>query len=257
MSRKKLCEGKGKVLFQGPYPHTAVQVFKDTVTALDGKKRSSIKGKGRVNNGICAHIMEGLSACSFPTHFLKKLSSTEQLVRYVKMLPLEVIVRNVSAGSFSRRFGVQRGENLLRPVVEFCVKRGEEDPFIGEDVIVALEIASWEQVDEMMELALRVNDYLSGLFKAGGIILVDFKVEFGCRVDEEEEEERLVLADEITPDSCRLWESVTKKSLDKDLFRLGLGDDMLEGYEEVARRIGVLKRPLYLVRGLGKEEKKK
>ena len=235
---KKLYEGKAKTLYAGPEPGTLIQYFKDDATAYNAQKRDTIDGKGALNNILSEYFMLGLEAIGIPTHFIKRLNMREQLVKEVEIIPLEVIVRNVSAGSFAKMFGMEEGKPLPRPIVEFCYKEDSlGDPLVSEEHILALGWASQEDILEMREIALRVNDYLSGLFMGVGIQLIDFKIEMGRLV--ENETMRIVLADEISPDSCRLWDTTTGDKMDKDRFRKDLGG-MLEAYREVATRLGIM-----------------
>ena len=237
--RKKIYEGKAKILYEGPEPETLVQYFKDDATAFNAEKRATIDGKGVINNRLSEHFMTGLSAVGIPNHFLRRLNMREQLIRKVEMIPLEVVVRNVSAGSFAKRLGVPEGDALPRPIVEFYLKDDKlGDPLVTEEHIAAFGWASQQDMDDMVALALRVNDFLSGMFAGVGIKLVDFKIEIG-RWWDENDYMRLVVADEISPDSCRLWDTDSGRKLDKDVFRHDLGD-LSEAYTEVARRLGVM-----------------
>jgi phosphoribosylaminoimidazole-succinocarboxamide synthase len=198
----------------------------------------TITGKGVLNNRISEYLMVRLAEIGIPTHFVRRLNMREQLVREVEIIPVEVVVRNVAAGSFSKRFGVEEGAPLPRSIVEFCLKNDElADPLVAEEHITAFGWATTQDIDDMMQLSLRINDFLSGLFRGIGLRLVDFKLEYGRLW--EEEEMRIVLADEISPDSCRLWDVQTDEKLDKDRFRRDLGR-VEEAYQEVARRLGVL-----------------
>ena len=236
--RRKVYEGKAKVLFEGPEPGTLVQYFKDDATAFNNKKRGTITGKGVLNNRISEHIMTRLNQIGVPTHLVRRLNMREQLIKEVEIIPVEVIVRNVAAGSLSQRLGISEGSQLPRSIVEFCYKSDElGDPLVAEEHITAFGWATPQEIDEMMSLALRINDFLSGLFTGVGIRLVDFKLEFGRYY--ENEEMRIILADEISPDSCRLWDIKTNEKLDKDRFRRDLGGAE-EAYQEVARRLGIL-----------------
>ncbi|MEM7242707.1 MAG: phosphoribosylaminoimidazolesuccinocarboxamide synthase [Pseudomonadota bacterium] len=236
---KKLYEGKAKTLYAGPEPGTLIQYFKDDATAYNAQKRDTIDGKGALNNILSEYFMLGLEAIGIPTHFLKRLNMREQLVKEVEIIPLEVIVRNVSAGSFAKMFGMEEGKPLPRPIVEFCYKEDAlGDPLVSEEHILALGWASQEDILEMREIALRVNDYLSGLMYGVGIKLIDFKIEIG-RLFEDDNMMRLVVADEISPDSCRLWDVKTNQKLDKDVFRRDLGS-LTEAYTEVATRLGLM-----------------
>ena len=236
--RRRVYEGKAKVLYEGPEPGTLVQYFKDDTTAFDNKKRAVIEGKGVLNNRISEYIMLKLDAIGVPTHFIKRLNMREQLIREVEIIPLEVVVRNVAAGSLSKRLGIPEGTPLPRTIIEFYYKKDElSDPMVSEEHITAFGWATPQELDDIIALALRINDFLVGLFLGIGIKLVDFKVEFGRLW--EGEMMRIVLADEISPDSCRLWDSQTNEKMDKDRFRRDLGN-VAEAYSEVARRLGIL-----------------
>ena len=238
--RKKLYEGKAKILYEGPEPGTLVQYFKDDATAFNAQKKAVLEGKGVLNNRISEFIMEHLNRIGVPTHFIKRLNMREQLVREVEIVPLEVVVRNVAAGSIAKRFGLTEGEPLPRSIVEFYYKDDAlEDPMVSEEHITAFNWATTQDIDDMIAMALRVNDFLSGLFTGAGIRLVDFKLEFG-RVYDQNDMPRIILADEISPDSCRLWDMDTNKKMDKDRFRRDLGN-VTEAYAEVARRLGIMK----------------
>jgi phosphoribosylaminoimidazole-succinocarboxamide synthase len=238
MRRRRIYEGKAKVLYEGPEPGTLVQYFKDDATAYNNKKKGIITGKGVLNNRISEYLMVRLAEVGIPTHFMRRLNMREQLVREVEIVPIEVVVRNVAAGSISKRFGIEEGTALPRSIVEYYLKNDElGDPLVSEEHITAFGWATTQDIDDMMQLALRTNDFLSGLFLGVGLKLVDFKVEFGRLW--EEEQMRIVLADEISPDSCRLWDVKTNEKLDKDRFRRDLGG-VEEAYQEVARRLGVL-----------------
>lgn len=241
MSRgKKLYEGKAKILYEGPEPGTLVAHFKDDATAFNNKKRATLEGKGVLNNRISEFIMTHLNNIGVPTHFIRRLNMREQLVREVEIVPLEVVVRNVAAGSIAKRFGLEEGEALPRSIVEFYYKNDAlEDPMVGEEHITAFNWATTQDIDDMIAMSLRVNDFMSGLFAGAGIRLVDFKLEYG-RVYDQNDMPRLILADEISPDSCRLWDINTNEKMDKDRFRRDLGN-VTEAYAEVARRLGIMK----------------
>ena len=238
-NRKKLYEGKAKILYEGSTPDTLIQYFKDDATAFNKAKMDVIPGKGILNNRISERIMLCLHDANIPTHFVKSLNMREQLVRKLDVVPLEVIVRNYAAGSFCKKYGVEKGRKLSMPVVEFCYKNDElGDPLLSDEHIYALEIADAFEVELMRTTAMRVNDVLRGLFGALRITLVDFKIEFG-RTDNEDLPE-LILADEISPDSCRLWDMEDGGvSLDKDLFREDKGG-LIEAYSRVASRMGII-----------------
>jgi phosphoribosylaminoimidazole-succinocarboxamide synthase len=236
--RRRIYEGKAKVLFEGPEPGTLVQYFKDDATAFNNQKKGVITGKGVLNNRISEYLMTRLSEAGIPTHFLRRLNMREQLVREVEIIPLEVVVRNVAAGSLATRFGLTEGTPLPRSIVEFYYKNDAlADPLVSEEHITSFGWATTQEIDEILNLALRINDFLSGLFLGVGLRLVDFKIEFGRLW--EGDDMRIVLADEISPDSCRLWDLKTNEKLDKDRFRRDLGN-VEEAYQEVARRLGIL-----------------
>jgi len=236
--RRRIYEGKAKVLFEGPEPGTLIQYFKDDATAFNNKKHGVISGKGVLNNRISEFLMLRLEEMGIPTHFVRRLNMREQLVRQVEIIPIEVVVRNVAAGSLSQRLGIPEGTPLPRSIVEYYYKNDElGDPMVSEEHITAFGWANTQDIDDMLSLALRINDYLSGLFLGVGIRLVDFKLEFGRYY--EDDQMRIVLADEISPDSCRLWDVRTSEKMDKDRFRRDLGK-VEEAYREVARRLGIL-----------------
>ena len=236
--RRQLYEGKAKILFEGPEPGTLVQYFKDDASAANGAKKGVITGKGVLNNRISEYLMTRLSDIGIPTHFIRRLNMREQLIREVEIIPLELVVRNVAAGSLSTRLGIQEGQRLPRSIIEYYYKNDAlQDPMVSEEHITCFGWASTQDLDDMVQLALRVNDFLTGLFLGIGIVLVDLKLEFGRFY--ENEEVRIVLADEISPDNCRLWDSKTGEKMDKDRFRRDLGK-VEEGYQEVARRLGIL-----------------
>jgi phosphoribosylaminoimidazole-succinocarboxamide synthase len=236
--RRQIYEGKAKILFEGPEPGTIVQYFKDDATAFNAKKKGTITGKGVLNNRISEYLMMRLEEIGVPTHFVRRLNMREQLVREVEIIPIEVVIRNVAAGNFAERFGIKEGQQLPRSIVEYYYKNDElGDPMITEEHITAFGWASTQDLDDMMAMALRINDFLSGLFLGVGLRLVDFKVEFGRLWTDEEM--RIILADEISPDCARLWDVKTNEKMDKDRFRRDLGN-VEEAYREVARRLGIL-----------------
>ncbi len=236
--RRRIYEGKAKVLFEGPEPGTVVQYFKDDATAFNNRKKGVIAGKGVLNNRISEYLMVRLQDIGIPTHFIKRLNMREQLVREVEIIPVEVVIRNVVAGSLAKRLGMEEGTPLPRSIVEFYLKNDDlDDPMITEEHITAFGWASHQELDDIVNMSLRINDFLSGLFVGVGIRLIDFKLEFGRLYDGDEV--RLVLADEISPDSCRLWDVKTNEKMDKDRFRRDLGK-VEEAYQEVARRLGIL-----------------
>ena len=236
--RRMVYEGKAKILYEGPEPGTLVQYFKDDATAFNAEKKDVIDGKGVLNNRISEHIMTALTGIGVPNHFIRRLNMREQLIRAVEIVPLEVIVRNVAAGTLSKRLGIEEGTPLPRPIIEFCLKDDKlGDPLVTEEHIIAFNWASQQDIDDIVALALRVNDFLSGLFMGVGIKLVDFKIECG-RIFEGDFQ-RIIVADEISPDSCRLWDVKTGQKLDKDVFRRDLGS-LADAYTEVARRLGIM-----------------
>ncbi|MAI12343.1 MAG: phosphoribosylaminoimidazolesuccinocarboxamide synthase [Rhodospirillaceae bacterium TMED167] len=236
--RTQLYEGKAKVIFEGPEPGTVVAYFKDDSADLNGEKPSEITGKGVVNNAISDLIMTRVAEIGVPTHLIKRLNMREQLLHKVEIIPIKVVVRNVVAGSLAKRFGMEEGTPLPRSIVEFYYKNHDLGcPMILEEHITAFGWVSHPELDEIMSLALRTNDFLSGLFSGIGIKLVNFKMEFGRYW--EDEQLRILLSDEITPDSCRLWDLDTNKKLEKDRFRQDR-DGIEEAYQEIAARLGVL-----------------
>ncbi len=245
--RKKIYEGKAKILYEGPEPGTLIQYFKDDATAFNAQKKAVLEGKGVINNRISEYIMTRLNGIGVQNHFIRRLSLREQLIKEVEIIPLEVVVRNIAAGSIATRLGLTEGTPLPRSIIEFYYKDDKlGDPMVSEEHITAFNWAATQEIDDMMAMALRVNDYLSGLFSGVGITLVDFKIEFG-RVYEGDFS-RVILADEISPDSCRLWDSTTNEKMDKDRFRRDLGN-VIESYTEVARRLGIMKEMPTVIQG--------
>jgi len=237
--RRKLYEGKAKIMYEGPEPGTIIQYFKDDATAFNNQKQGLITGKGVLNNRISEYLMTKLTEIGVPNHFIRRVNMREQLVHEVEILPIEVVVRNVVAGSLAKRFGLEEGTTLPRSIIEYYYKSDElNDPMISEEHITCFGWATTQDLDDMVALSLRVNDFLVGLFLGVGLRLVDFKLEFG-RWYNEHDEVQIVLADEISPDNCRLWDIETNEKMDKDRFRRDLGG-VKEAYQEVARRLGVL-----------------
>ena len=236
--RRRIYEGRAKVLYEGPEPGTLIQHFKDDATAVDATNKEMVDGKGVLNNRISEFIFSRLNEIGVPTHFIKRLNMREQLIREAEIIPVETVVRNVAAGALSTRLGIEEGTPLPRSIVEFCFKSDDlGDPLVSEEHITAFGWANPQEIDEMTALALRINDFLSGLFLGIGIKLVDFRVEFG-RIYENDMI-RIVLADEISPDSCRLWDISTDEKLDRDRFRTDMSG-LIEAYQDVARRLGIL-----------------
>jgi phosphoribosylaminoimidazole-succinocarboxamide synthase len=236
--RRKIYEGKAKDLYEGPEPGTLVQYFKDDATAGNGAKHDIIDGKGVLNNRISEFIFTKLNTLGIPTHFIRRINMREQLIKEVEIIPLEVVVRNVAAGSLVKRLGLEAGTQLPRSIIEFYYKDDAlNDPMVSEEHITAFGWATPAELDDIMSLAIRVNDFLTGLFMGVGIQLVDFKIECGRLY--EGDLMRIVLADEISPDNCRLWDIKTRNKLDKDRFREDLGG-LVDAYREVAQRLGIL-----------------
>lgn len=232
-----LYEGKAKILYPGAETGTIRQYFKDDATAFNAQKRDVIAGKGILNNLISSHLFPAIGRMGIPHHFIEKLSRREQLVKAVEIVPVEVIIRNVAAGSICPRLGLTEGEPLPHTLVEFCLKDDSlGDPVIAAEHIFMMGLASPDELDDITEMSLRVNDFLTGLFFGIGIRLIDFKLEFGrLKTDQGVQ---IVLADELSPDNCRLWDSQTDEKLDKDRFRRDLGS-LIDGYSEIARRLGL------------------
>ena len=236
--RTRIYEGKAKILYEGPEPGTIIVHYKDDATAFNAQKKAVIEGKGVLNQRISEFIFTRLNELGIPTHFMRSLNMREQLVREVEIVPLEVVVRNVAAGSLAKRLGLEEGQPLPRSIIEFYYKNDQlGDPMVSEEHITAFNWASPQEIDDMMHMAIRINDFMSGLFLGIGIKLVDFKIEFGRLY--ENDMMRIVLADEISPDSCRLWDIKTQDKLDKDRFRRDMGG-LVEAYQEVARRLGII-----------------
>ncbi|MCY4547115.1 MAG: phosphoribosylaminoimidazolesuccinocarboxamide synthase [Defluviicoccus sp.] len=236
--RRRIYEGKAKVLFEGPEPGTLVQYFKDDASAFNNAKTGTITGKGVLNNRISEYLMLKLAEIGIPTHFVRRLNMREQLIREVEIIPVEIVVRNIAAGSIAERFGVAEGTPLPRSIVEYYYKSDElNDPLVAEEHITAFGWSTPQELDEIMHMSLRVNDFLTGLLITVGIRLVDFKLEYGRLWTNDEM--RIVLADEISPDNCRLWDVKTNEKMDKDRFRRDMGN-VEEAYQEVARRLGIL-----------------
>ena len=228
---EQLYEGKAKILYSTDNPDLLIQYFKDDATAFNAEKKGTIKDKGVINNKVSSRIFKYLEDKGVKTHFVERLSDREMLAKKVEIIPVEVLIRNVAAGSLSKRLGVEEGTPLKSTVLEFCYKSDPlGDPFINEYVIRAFGYATDEEMEKIKNTALKVNDILSKFFDERGIILVDFKLEFGRHKGE------VLLADEITPDGCRLWDKKTHEKLDKDRFRRDLGK-IEEAYEEVLRKV--------------------
>jgi phosphoribosylaminoimidazole-succinocarboxamide synthase len=234
-----LYDGKAKTIFEGPTANTVIQYFKDDATANNAEKHAIINGKGVLNNSISDFLMRQIHTIGIPTHYIKKLNMREQLVKKVDIIPVEFVVRNIAAGSIVKRLGLKEGEVFSNPLIEYYLKRDDlGDPLINEDHIINFKWGTREELEEMQEYGLRINDFLRGLFLAIGLKLVDFKIEFG-RYFSEDGDAVLLLADEISPDNCRLWDLKTNNKYDKDLFRQDIGG-LKEAYQEVAERLRIL-----------------
>lgn len=228
---ERLYEGKAKVIYSTDNPDILIQYFKDEASAFDGKKKGVIRGKGIVNNKISSRLFRYLEDKGIATHFVKRLSDREMLVKRLEIIPVEVVMRNIVAGSLSKRMGIEEGAPLRMPILEYYYKSDElGDPMINHYHIEAFKLAQRFELDVMDEVAMEVNKYLSEFFDERGIILVDFKLEFGRHKDQ------LLLGDEITPDGCRLWDKSTKEKMDKDRFRWDLGK-VEETYQEVCKKV--------------------
>ena len=237
IQKKPLYEGKAKVIFDGPEADTLVQYFKDDATAFNAQKKDVITGKGVLNNYISEHIMLAVGELGIPNHFISRISDREQLIRKLEIIPVEVVVRNVAAGSICPRLGLEEGVMLNNTLVEFCLKNDSlGDPIIAPEHIFTFGWATPDELEIIFEDTLRINDFLTGLFPGIDVRLIDFKLEFGrYKIDGAVE---IMLADEISPDNCRLWDAETNEKMDKDRFRRDLGG-LLEAYQEIARRLGV------------------
>lgn len=231
---KKLYEGKAKIIY-AKTAHQIVATYKDDATAFNNLKKGQIKNKGRINNTISSYLFELLNHCDVPTHFIKKIDKNSQLLQKVDIIPIEVLVRNFFAGSLSKKFGIKEGTKLPDTLIEYCLKSDKlGDPHISTEHILNLGLCDIENLELIEEYSLRVNDIIRGVFYTIGINLIDFKLEFGiCKKTKE-----LVLADEISPDTCRLWDIKSNKKLDKDRFRRDLGN-VEEAYVEVLTRLGL------------------
>ena len=232
---KKLYEGKAKIIFASTEKNLVIQHFKDDATAFNNLKKSSIEGKGILNNRISEHILSSLKDVGIENHLIKRLNMREQLIDFVEIIPIEFVVRNIATGSLTKRLGIEDGTILKKPLIEFCYKNDDlGDPLVAREHIYAFDWASEHELESIIKQCFRINDFLQGMFKSIGIKLVDFKVEFGKR----KSDGKIILADEISPDTCRLWDQKTDKKLDKDRFRKDLGN-VVEAYQEVARRLGI------------------
>ena len=235
---KKLYEGTAKIIFATSDKNLVIQHFKDDATAFNNQKKDVIDGKGILNNRISEHILTNLNQVGIKNHLVKRLNMREQLIQHVEIIPIEFIVRNIATGSLTKRLGIEDGTVLEYPLVEYCLKNDElGDPLISKEHIMTFKWMDDFEIDFVNNELARINDFLQGMFRGVGIKLVDFKVEFG-RLEKNGKKD-IILADEISPDTCRLWDATTDKKLDKDRFRKDLGN-LVEGYQEVARRLDIL-----------------
>ena len=233
---KKLYEGKAKIIFASPEKNLVIQHFKDDATAYNNQKKASVEGKGILNNRISEHILSSLKDVGIENHLIKRLNMREQLIDFVDIIQIEFVLRNIATGSLTKRLGIEDGTILKKPLIEFCYKNDDlGDPLVAREHIYAFDWASELELESIIQKCFRINDFLQGMFKGIEIKLVDFKVEFGKR----KSDGRIILADEISPDTCRLWDADTDKKLDKDRFRKDLGN-IMEAYQEVAKRLGIL-----------------
>lgn len=231
---EQLYEGKAKKVYMTEDPNVVIVDYKDDATAFNGEKKGTIVGKGVVNNRMTNHVFKLIEEAGVPTHLIEELSDRETAVKKVDIVPLEVIVRNVAAGSFSKRMGVEEGKELLCPILEFSYKDDDlGDPFINDDYALALGLATQEEIDTIKTYTKKVNEILKAYFLQADMKLIDFKIEFGkdCNGD-------IILADEVSPDTCRLWDVNTNEKLDKDRFRRDLGN-VEDAYQEVFKRLGI------------------
>jgi phosphoribosylaminoimidazole-succinocarboxamide synthase len=237
---KKLYEGKAKIIYETNENGLVIQHFKDDATAFNALKKAKIEGKGVLNNRISEHLLNSLNQCGIQTHLIKRLNMREQLIKEAKVLPIEFVVRNIATGSLTKRLGISEGTVLEGPLLEYYLKNDElEDPLISKEHIYSFEWATEKEIKAIDKVSLRINDILQGIFRGVGIKLVDFKIEYGRVWSNDKEVNEIILADEISPDTCRLWDIKTDKKLDKDRFRKDLGN-LIEAYQEVARRLGIM-----------------
>ena len=235
---KKLYEGKAKVIFATDNKDFVIQHFKDDATAFNNQKKAKIEGKGVLNNRISEHILINLDQVGIKNHLIKRLNMREQLIKHVEIIPIEFIVRNIATGSLTKRLGIEDGTVLEDPLIEYCLKNDElGDPLISKEHIYTFKWATKKEIEQIDKQLLRINDFMVGMFRGVSIKLVDFKVEFG-RIKNNGKTD-ILLADEISPDTCRLWDNKTDKKLDKDRFRNNLGN-LIDAYQEVAKRLGIL-----------------
>ena len=236
----KLYEGKAKIIYETNDKDLVIQHFKDDATAFNNLKKAKVEGKGVLNNRISEYILSNLEQCGVKTHLIKRLNMREQLIKKAEIFPIEFIVRNIATGSLTKRLDISEGTVLEKPLLEYCYKKDElQDPLISKEHIYSFGWATEKEIQKIDKITLRINDILSGLFRGIGIKLVDFKIEYGKAWNKDSNEKEIVLADEISPDTCRLWDVKTEKKLDKDRFRKDLGN-IIQGYQEVARRLNIM-----------------
>jgi|TARA_B110000881_G_C18488589_1_gene470515 phosphoribosylaminoimidazole-succinocarboxamide synthase len=237
---KKLYEGKAKIIYATNDKDLVIQHFKDDATAFNALKKANIEGKGVLNNRISEYLLSSLGQCGIQTHLIKRLNMREQLIKHVQIIPIEFVVRNIATGSLTKRLGISEGTVLEKPLLEYYLKNDElEDPLISKEHIYTFEWSNQKEIEAIDKMSLRINDILQGIFRSVGIRLVDFKIEFGRIWNKNKEINEIILADEISPDTCRLWDIKTDKRLDKDRFRKDLGN-LIEAYQDVARRLGIM-----------------
>ena len=233
---KKIYEGKAKIVYATNDKNLVVQHFKDDATAFNNQKKATIEGKGILNNRISEHILSNLSQIGIKNHLIKRINMREQLVELVEIIPIEFVIRNVATGSLTKRLGIEDGTVLDYPLIEYCLKNDNlRDPLISREHILSFRWLDGIELDLINKQCLRINDFLQGMFRGIEIKLIDFKLEFG----KSKSDGKIILADEISPDTCRLWDLSTDKKLDKDRFRNDLGN-LVEAYQDVARRLGIL-----------------
>ena len=237
---KKLYEGKAKIIYETNKNGLIIQHFKDDATAFNALKKANIEGKGVLNNRISEYLLSSLAQCGIENHLIKRLNMREQLIKEVKIIPIEFVVRNIATGSLTKRLGISEGTVLEEPLLEYYFKNDElGDPLISKEHIYSFEWASEKEIKAIDKMSLRINDILQGIFRGVGIKLIDFKIEYGRIWNKDKEIIEIILADEISPDTCRLWDIKTDRKLDKDRFRKNLGN-LIEAYQEVARRLGIV-----------------
>ena len=237
---KKLYEGKAKIIYETSDKGLVIQHFKDDATAFNALKKANIEGKGVLNNRISEYLLNSLAQCGIQTHLIKRLNMREQLIKHVQIIPIEFVIRNIATGSLTKRLGISEGTILERPLLEYYLKNDElGDPLISKEHIYSFEWSNKKEIEVIEKMSLRINDILQGIFRGVGIKLVDFKLEYGRIWNKNKEVNEVILADEISPDTCRLWDIQTDKKLDKDRFRKDLGN-LIEAYQDVARRLGIM-----------------